>query len=83
MESPLAFSCTESSTGCAFTLWKDCLTRSGGPEITEKLLRLILEKKELVGSTGTISLKPSQITFLPRDPSQTAIVKSLEYRPKR
>ncbi len=83
VESPLAFSCTESSTGCAFTLWKDCLTRSGGPEITEKLLRLILEKKELVGSTGTISLKPLQITFMPRDPSQPAIVKSLEYRPKR
>ena len=39
-ESPRAFSCTEASCRC--TLWKDCLTRGGGPVLTEKLIRLLL-----------------------------------------
>ena len=54
-ESPLAFSCTE--TGCKCTVWKDMLSRGNGPQITEKLLRLILEKGRNRGSTGTIGCR--------------------------
>lgn len=39
-ETELAFSCA--AKDCHMTLWKDCLTRGGGPVLTEKLLSLLL-----------------------------------------
>ncbi len=82
-ESPMAFSCTQPRTACAFTLWKDCLTKSGGPMITEKLLRLILEKKRLQGSTGTIELAPPQIRFYPLNPDTPSLSRLMEYHPNK
>ena len=61
-ESPRAFNCTEKGCGC--TLWKDILTRGGGPELTGKLVKLLLEKTELKGSTGTIRLREGNIEFV-------------------
>ena len=30
-------------------IWKDCLARGGGPDLTAKLMTLLLEKKEAEG----------------------------------
>ena len=54
LESPQAFFCSRAADGCHFTLWKDCLTRGGGPMLTEKLLRLLLENTNLVVTRETI-----------------------------
>jgi len=62
-ETARAFSCT--GKGCRCTIWKDCLTRGGGPEMTEKLLKLLLEKKQLQGSTGILALREGRIQFCP------------------
>jgi DNA topoisomerase-3 len=63
-ESPRAFSCTEN--GCPCTIWKDCLVNGGGPELTDKLMLLLLEKKELQGSTGLLMIREGRILFYPK-----------------
>ena len=77
-ESDPAFGCTEK--GCPFTLWKDCLTRGGGPVLNEKLLTLLLEKKTLQGSTGVIRLTPTQITFTPLNRDTPSVQRDLAYQ---
>ena len=79
-ESPRAFSCTEQ--GCRCTIWKDMLTRGQGPELNEKLLRLILEKKQVRGSTGTIVLEDGWIRFYPENSGQPSVTRSLAYEKK-
>ena len=80
-ESPLAFDCTEK--GCKCTIWKDCLTRGGGPALNEKLLRLLLEKKQVAGSSGTIQLGEGSIRFFPRGSETPSAVRSLAYEKKQ
>ena len=79
-ESPLAFSCTEQ--GCKCTIWKDMLQRGGGPAIDEKLLRLILEKKQLRGSSGTIVLQEGWMRFYANGAEAPAVSRSLAYEKK-
>ena len=79
-ESPRAFSC--SAGGCGCTFWKDCLTGSGGPELNEKLIRLLLEKKEIRGSTGTIRIREGWIAFYPTGSEAPSVRRSLIYQKK-
>ncbi len=79
-ESPRAFSCTEKSCKC--TLWKDMLTRGGGPAVSEKLLRLILEKKQVQGSSGTIVLQDGFLKFFPLGKDSPTVSRSLVYEKK-
>jgi DNA topoisomerase-3 len=64
-ENSRSFYCSRYKEGCAFTLWKDGLTRGGGPLLTAKLIQLLLEKKQVRGSTGVIALTEKEITFTP------------------
>ncbi len=77
-ESPRAFNCTEAGCGC--TLWKDCLTRGGGPELTAKLIALLLEKKELKGSTGVIRIHEGNIQFVPNGKDGPSVIRSMIYK---
>ena len=77
-ETPQAFSCSQPS--CHFTLWKDCLTRGGGPALTDKLIRLLLEKRTLRGSTGVVSLSEGKITFCPNDRPEPTVSRSILYQ---
>ena len=79
LENQRAFFCARMSEGCQFTLWKDCLSRGGGPELNEKLLRLLLEKKEIHGSTGAIVMDDSRIAFWPTGAGNASIVRNLAY----
>ena len=79
VESPRAFSCEEKD--CAFTLWKDCLEKGGGPELTGKLVTLLLQQRSLRGSTGVIALDGGQITFTPGGAQAPSAVRSLAWRP--
>ena len=76
-ESALAFSCTEK--GCNCTIWKDCLQKGGGPAITEKLLLLLLEKKQLQGSTGILMMKEGKILFYPNGSEVPSVERSMIY----
>ena len=79
-ETPMAFSCTKS--GCKCTLWKNELERGGGPVITEKLLRLILEKRQVQGSTGTILIRDGKIQFQPAGGDKLSVDRPLAYEKK-
>ncbi len=76
-ESSLAFSCGEKDCHC--TLWKDCLQKGGGPALTGKLLLLLLEKKQLKGSTGTLMIKESRILFYPNGSEAPSVDRSMIY----
>lgn len=76
-ESAKGFHCSANS--CPFTLWKDTLTRAGGPELTEKLIRLLLERRQLQGSTGTIALTGEQLTFTPNGAQEPTVQRSIRY----
>ena len=62
-ENSKSFFCSRYREGCKFTIWKDALVRSGGPELTGKLMRLCLANKQVRGSTGTIFLEDGKIRF--------------------
>ena len=66
--------------GCHFTLWKDCLTRGGGPEMTDKLVQLLLKQKQLRGSTGTIVLGDQRIAFYPIGSNGATVNRSVIYQ---
>lgn len=76
-ENSAAFGCTES--GCKCTIWKDCLQRGGGPALTENLMRLLLEKKELKGSTGILMIREGRILFYPGGSETPSVNRSLIY----
>ena len=80
-ESAAAFSCTE--PGCKCTIWKDILTRGNGPQLNEKLMRLILEKKQVRGSTGTITLQEGWIRFYPNGSEEPSVSRSIIYEKKK
>ena len=77
-ESPRAFNCTVKGCGC--TLWKDCLTKGGGPELTGKLTIMLLEKRQLQGSTGTILIRDGNIQFYPKGRETASVNRSMIYR---
>jgi len=64
-ENTKGFYCTRFREGCKFTIWKDALVRGGGPELSAKLMKLCVEKKEVRGSTGVIHYENGQIRFTP------------------
>ena len=67
-ENSKSFYCTRFRDGCTFTIWKNGLVRAGGPEMTEKLLRLCVEKGDVRGSTGVIHYDKGRVTFTPVTP---------------
>ena len=76
-ESSLAFSCTEK--GCNCTIWKDCLQKGGGPALTGKLMLLLLEKKQLQGSTGILTIREGRILFYPNGSGAPSVDRSMIY----
>ncbi len=83
METQRAFGCSDWKNGCRFTLWKDCLTRGGGPALNEKIVRLILEKGEVPGSTGVIRMKDGIISFTPAEKDTPSVSLSVKYEKTR
>lgn len=79
LENERSFLCSRLSAGCHFTLWKDCLTRGGGPLLQEKLLRLLLEKHEVHGSTGILVMNAQVISFWPSGADSASVTRPLCY----
>ena len=59
-ENSKAFSCSRWKEGCQMTIWKNCLESKGGPTLTAALVKLVIEKREVAGSTGVIRYTPGQ-----------------------
>ena len=80
LETQRAFVCARSKEGCHFTLWKDCLQRGGGPDLTSKLVALLLDKRTLQGSTGVVAITNAQITFTPQGGTAPSVSRGLLYQ---
>ena len=77
-----SFGCSGWREGCPFTIWKDCLTRGGGPMLNEKLVGLILKNGTVRGSTGEIVLKDRQLSFRPAGGTGSSVSCLIEYHRK-
>jgi len=64
-ENSKAFGCSRWKEGCSFTLWKDAVTRQGGPALTEALARALLQNGSVRGSTGTLHWREGRVSFEP------------------
>ena len=62
-ETDRAFGCTAWKAGCPFTLWKDALTRAGGPRLTAAIAKRLLQEGQVQGSTGTIQIAEEHLRF--------------------
>ena len=62
-ENEKAFGCSRWKQGCGFTLWKDVLTRYGGPTINKVIVARLIKDGYVKGSTGTITLSGGQLRF--------------------
>lgn len=67
-ENAKAFGCSRWQEGCKFTIWKDCVSKIGGPAIDEKLVKALLnaENGDLRGSTGVLHYHNGYVSFTPR-----------------
>ena len=78
LENERSFFCEKYTKGCHFTLWKDGLTRGGGPELNTRLVQLLLTNKAVRGSTGVVALTDQQqIAFYPTGRESPSIVRPL------
>lgn len=62
-ETDRAFGCTAWKAGCPFTLWKDAMTRAGGPRLTAAIAKRLLQEGQVQGSTGTIQIAEEHLRF--------------------
>ncbi len=82
LETERSFLCSRAADGCHFTLWKDCLTRGGGPELSLRLVQLILANQVVRGSTGVIMVDGKQIQFFPHGQESPSVRRALIYEKK-
>jgi DNA topoisomerase-3 len=62
-ENERVFGCSRWKQGCSFTLWKDALSRHGGPPINRKIIEALLKDGQVLGSTGTVVLSGKTVKF--------------------
>lgn len=67
-ENTKAFGCSRWREGCKFTIWKDCVSKVGGPQLDQKLVKALLqaENGDLKGSSGVLHFHEGRVTFTPK-----------------
>lgn len=84
LESERSFLCSRAEQGCAMTLWKDCLTRGGGPELTARLVELLATHRTVRGSTGVVMLTDrGQIAFYPQGSDAPSVLRPLVWERRK
>ena len=81
-ENAKAIGCSDWKNGCRFTLWKDGLTRSGGPALNAKIVQLLLKDGQVKGSTGIIRLSDGFVTFTPNGAEEASARMAIVYEKK-
>ncbi|MEA4898728.1 MAG: DNA topoisomerase 3 [Christensenellaceae bacterium] len=62
-----AFGCSRWQEGCRFTIWRDQLTRQGGPAIGVNDMKKLLDGHELTVEQGILKLVQGRLTLSPRE----------------
>ena len=67
-ENTKAFGCSRWREGCKFTIWKDCVSKSGGPQLDQKIVKALLraENGDLKGSSGVLHFREGFVSFTPK-----------------
>ncbi|MHC1786309.1 MAG: DNA topoisomerase III [Christensenellales bacterium] len=81
-ENDKAFGCAAWREGCAFTLWKDALSRAGGPTLNTAIVTRLLKEGRVEGSTGTLGLQEGQLIFTRRGAAAPSAAVSIRYQKK-
>lgn len=79
-ETDRAFGCANWKEGCTFTLWKNALMRVKGPFLNETIVKLLLTKGSVKGSSGTLTARDSTIAFTLNGQSQPALTVPFSYQ---
>ena len=79
VENDKAFGCANWQDGCAFTLWKDALSRGSGPQLTTAIVTKLLGTGQVLGSTGTIALTNNRLQFTPKGTDKPAVDVGIAY----
>jgi len=82
-ENDKAFGCTQWQNGCPFTLWKDALTRGGGPRLNAAITTKLLKDGTVQGSTGLIKLEERQIRFTKTGAQLPSVCVDIRYQKKQ
>lgn len=82
-ENDKAFGCTQWRDGCTFTLWKDALTRAGGPKLNVAIITKLLKDREVRGSTGTVKLAEGQVRFTKTGAQQPGVSIDIHYQKRQ
>ena len=82
-ETDKAFGCSAWREGCRFTLWKDGLSRGGGPKLTVPIVSKLLSEGRVEGSTGLVSLSGETVSFTKKGEETPAVSYSLRYEKKK
>ena len=78
LENRAAFYCSRYREGCGLTLWKNALEQGQGPALNDQIVRLLLEKKTLVGRSGILKMDQSRISFTPTGSHAPSMTRPLE-----
>ena len=82
-ETDKAFGCSGWREGCPFTLWKDALSRGGGPKLNAAIVTRLLEDKKVEGSTGTVTLSGETVTFTKKGQESPSASFGVRYQKKK
>ncbi len=82
-ETDKAFGCSAWQEGCAFTMWKDALTRGGGPKLNGAIVKKLLQEGRVEGSTGTIAMHQEQVSFTPKGKDMPSSSFGIRYQRKK
>lgn len=63
LENSKAFYCARFREKCPFTIWKNAVTKVGGPMLTAALVKRLLTEGRIAGSTGTLVFANGIIAF--------------------
>ncbi|MBQ9196818.1 MAG: DNA topoisomerase III [Clostridia bacterium] len=81
-ENAKAFGCSNWKAGCHFTLWKDGLARSGGPQLSARIIQLLLKDGQVKGSTGVLKMADGFLTFTPNGADSPSARMAITYEKK-
>lgn len=82
-ETDKAFGCTGWREGCQFTLWKDALSRGGGPRLNAAIVTKLLNEGKVVGSTGSLTLEGETLSFIKKGHDTPSAALSVRYQRRK
>lgn len=82
-ETDKAFGCTGWREGCNFTIWKDALSRGGGPKLNAAIVARLLNEGRVEGSTGIISLDGETVSFTRKGQASASASFGIRYQKKK